>query len=448
MKIRTFLILGSLIAVFCSVPTSAPAADWITDVNIFTGCTTPTQVNCFESISAVTQDGKIKVGNLTGRSANYSISGNDAFLKHLIGHPQEWEFPGLKFENGNGKVLIFSAYMPKDFLHCWNNGDCQPLYEEFDTWMRPSNIDSNRPATIVTGENAKLACPAGQTSCDLGTPLWRFNQDVSFHLTVRLTQEFKAAYTIGRAKNFDLKEIARNATSAKYEVIVSPLQLENVNFVSPDISIYPQGLYVTDEPAVWVAGSNNRNVTQFGSCWDPNSTLITAGVKVLTNATQMGLPYWSSSDQMIKVYLQAPHLKTDGDVNSGYLEVGVPTNQAKCMWGINLKDQVQATVQFIDNNGSTQTITSSATLVNDSYQLRVSGFHYSSPLVGIKFKQDIVATPAPEPSIVVTPKPTPTTGVVKPTPAAIKSTITCVKGKTIKKITALKPTCPKGYLKK
>ena len=29
-----------------------------------------------------------------------------------------------------------------------------------------------------------------------------------------------------------------------------------------------------------------------------------------------------------------------------------------------------------------------------------------------------------------------------------KITITCIKGKTIKKVTALKPVCPKGYKKK
>ena len=29
-----------------------------------------------------------------------------------------------------------------------------------------------------------------------------------------------------------------------------------------------------------------------------------------------------------------------------------------------------------------------------------------------------------------------------------KTTITCVKGKTVKKITAVKPTCPAGYTKK
>ena len=35
-----------------------------------------------------------------------------------------------------------------------------------------------------------------------------------------------------------------------------------------------------------------------------------------------------------------------------------------------------------------------------------------------------------------------------PKVAAKKTTITCVKGKTTKKVTAVKPKCPKGYKKK
>jgi hypothetical protein len=58
-------------------------------------------------------------------------------------------------------------------------------------------------------------------------------------------------------------------------------------------------------------------------------------------------------------------------------------------------------------------------------------------------------TPTPTPTPVVTPTPTPTPTVVATVkPAAKKTTITCVKGKTSKKVTAVKPKCPAGYKKK
>lgn len=68
-------------------------------------------------------------------------------------------------------------------------------------------------------------------------------------------------------------------------------------------------------------------------------------------------------------------------------------------------------------------------------------------------------TPTPTPTVVATPTPTPTpsatvTVSITPTPAATaisvakKTTITCIKGKTTKKVTGINPKCPAGYKKK
>lgn len=58
-------------------------------------------------------------------------------------------------------------------------------------------------------------------------------------------------------------------------------------------------------------------------------------------------------------------------------------------------------------------------------------------------------TPTPSETASATPTPTPTPTVVATVkPAAKKTTITCVKGKKTKKVTAIKPKCPKGYKKR
>ena len=58
-------------------------------------------------------------------------------------------------------------------------------------------------------------------------------------------------------------------------------------------------------------------------------------------------------------------------------------------------------------------------------------------------------TPTPSETVSATPTPTPTPTVVATVkPAAKKTTITCVKGKKTKKVTAVKPKCPKGYKKR
>jgi len=58
-------------------------------------------------------------------------------------------------------------------------------------------------------------------------------------------------------------------------------------------------------------------------------------------------------------------------------------------------------------------------------------------------------TPTPSETASATPTPTPTPTVVATVkPVVKKTTITCVKGKKTKKVTAVKPKCPAGYKKK
>ncbi|NDE48124.1 MAG: hypothetical protein EB019_04045, partial [Actinobacteria bacterium] len=63
-----------------------------------------------------------------------------------------------------------------------------------------------------------------------------------------------------------------------------------------------------------------------------------------------------------------------------------------------------------------------------------------------------VVTPTPTPTPVATPTstptPTPTPTVIAPAPVAKKITITCIKGKSTKKVSGVNPKCPKGYKKK
>ena len=92
---------------------------------------------------------------------------------------------------------------------------------------------------------------------------------------------------------------------------------------------------------------------------------------------------------------------------------------------------------------------------NGWLNLSARGFTFSSPTIQVKLSQEAPApVPTPTPTVVATPEPAPAPiEVAAPAPilkpvAAKKMTITCVKGKTIKKVTAVKPKCPAGYKKK
>ena len=99
---------------------------------------------------------------------------------------------------------------------------------------------------------------------------------------------------------------------------------------------------------------------------------------------------------------------------------------ASCLWGENLNSKSQFTAEVIEDTKGVKKAATTVVSVN-STNLKISayGFTFSSPTVRVKLMQQPVAP------------------VV-----AKKSSITCVKGKTIKKVTAINPLCPKGYKKK
>ena len=192
------------------------------------------------------------------------------------------------------------------------------------------------------------------------------------------------------------------------------------------------------------------------SCYRDNSTL--SGL-LTTNATNFlsGPPTFDSASQTLDYKVVAPHFLPNGDVFKGIYNLVIRSDVARCLYHFS-SAPIKATVSIVDSSGVSQVAT---TIINESngwLNMRATGFTFSNPTIKVKLSQDAPA-PAPTPSASPTPTveatPTPsaspvtTTPTPKPTVAAQKkSTIVCVKGKSTKSVTAVKPTCPKGYLKK
>ena len=91
---------------------------------------------------------------------------------------------------------------------------------------------------------------------------------------------------------------------------------------------------------------------------------------------------------------------------------------------------ISATVSITSENGEANAATTVVNEKNGWLKLGAYGFTFSAPTVRVKLAQEKVA---PKATVTVPAK---------------KSTITCVKGKTSKKVTAVNPKCPTGYKKK
>lgn len=169
------------------------------------------------------------------------------------------------------------------------------------------------------------------------------------------------------------------------------------------------------------------------------STLGVAGV-ISSNATAVEPtpPTLDKATQTLKYRVAAPHLKQNGELNSGFYRLQLNPQVAKCIWGENLLG-AKAEVSILNDSGEIQIATSTFNFTESAAVFEISGFHYSAGTVSIKL---IAPSGSKTDGAQVTDLP-------KKTPAAkSKITITCVKGKTITKVTAAKPKCPAGYKKK
>jgi hypothetical protein len=148
---------------------------------------------------------------------------------------------------------------------------------------------------------------------------------------------------------------------------------------------------------------------------------------ISTNATVFVQgPPKLDSDGNLDFQIAATSLKENGEVNLGTYNLSVADDVANCIWGTSSLG-MGASISVITQEGIKQIATTSMGKSNGQLNFAASGFHYSTNKIrismGVKFQNSSTNSPN-------------------------KSSITCVKGKQTKKVTAVKPKCPAGYKKK
>jgi hypothetical protein len=181
-------------------------------------------------------------------------------------------------------------------------------------------------------------------------------------------------------------------------------------------------------PTQWRLGTMTDNGSgAVAECLNKEKAL--AGV-VTTNSTMYidGPPVFA--DDTLDYKVASTHFEPDGTtVFKGSYELIMSSTVARCIYKFT-SAPVSATVSITSENGAANTATTVINEKNGWLKLAAYGFTFSSPTIRFKLSQEKVAA---------------TATVTVP---AKKTSITCVKGKTTKKVTAVKPKCPTGYKKK
>jgi hypothetical protein len=120
----------------------------------------------------------------------------------------------------------------------------------------------------------------------------------------------------------------------------------------------------------------------------------------------------------------------------GTYDLLLKSEVARCIYGFS-KAPISGSISIVNESGQNNVATTIVNERNGWLIMSANGFTYSAPIVKIKLSQ--------EPEVIVAPTPTPT---ASKKPVVKKVSITCIKGKTSKKVTAVKPKCPTGFKKK
>lgn len=155
---------------------------------------------------------------------------------------------------------------------------------------------------------------------------------------------------------------------------------------------------------------------------------------VTTNALvyHSGPPSFEKSTQNLDYKVLSTHYSANGDVAKGTYDLIMSSTVARCIYGFT-NAPISASLTILSEDGSPQVATQTINEKNGWLTLSANGFTYSSPTIAVKLTQDksAVATPTPK----------------APAWAQGTKVITCAKGKTKKKVTAVNPKCPSGYKK-
>jgi hypothetical protein len=151
-----------------------------------------------------------------------------------------------------------------------------------------------------------------------------------------------------------------------------------------------------------------------------------------------GPPKFDKEEQSLNYTVGASHLDSKGELFKGYYQLNLRSDVARCLYGFG-SAPIQAKIEVSSSDGTPSVAT---TVINEKdgwLKMTAGGFTFSTPSIKVKLSQD---TPAPTPTASATPS-----ASAKPV-LPKKISITCTKGKTVKKVTAIKPKCPTGYKKK
>ena len=155
------------------------------------------------------------------------------------------------------------------------------------------------------------------------------------------------------------------------------------------------------------------------------------------------------TDGFLNYKVAGLHKNPDDSIFQGSYDLVMNSKIARCIYGFEGSGPLYATVSVLNADGGETVLTTESVKEEGGWlRLKARGFTFSSPTLKIKLTQNVPAAPTqPAKSESAAPAATPATAAPAKAPAKAIS-ITCTKGKLIRKVSGVAPKCPAGFKKK
>lgn len=426
-------------------------------------------------------------GNQASKSAEPLHNFPDSAMSGL------WEFPGLSHPGGSEFMFNTSIYGEFSGMRNPNGSDAKFQYDGVGPFMRldPVSIieDSSQYETPDPERKYGDWCSNGE---EIRTCIRKFDFPVGVEfraiLNFKLAKQFWSSYNwvIGYGSNPSITVTSNSDGSSNYSFSAAPVyrtfplslipkteqgftdwldsQRAFLKESSPNQEFKEDGSpaafiawrdfrvsqgidgeqpgafsawpilekYLAPELAVDIAEWGFRKAQPTGDDYTWVSRCSIGGEISGLSATNASIakpapPHWNEKNQALEFQIAAPHTFSNGTPIVGQYQLSLNKKVADCLWGINVAN-AKATVSVTYPDGAVEIINSTMSIRSNVVDFTIAGFHYSVDQFSIKLEAQLNGTP----EVVGKPKET------------IK-TITCIKGKSVKKASGLAPKCPSGY---
>ena len=183
-------------------------------------------------------------------------------------------------------------------------------------------------------------------------------------------------------------------------------------------------------PSQWIFYNLPEGEIQNSDNCIRNSKVLAGFLTTNSSTYSAGPPVFNKETQSLDYKVASAHFLKDGTVFQGEYNLFINSQVARCIYKFS-GAPISASVSIVNDSGDARIATTTVRESGGWIHLMAAGFTFSSPTLRVTLSQSPVPTPTATPKA-----------------AAKKITISCVKGKVVKKVTAVKPTCPAGYRKK